>query len=88
MQASHYLEAKWSPPKYPIYTINVDGAVFSSQKAADIAVVVRDHEGNFIVGLSKGAVEVEAKAFEANIFFAKEVGSREFILEGDSVVTV
>ena len=40
-------------------------------------MVVRDHEGNFIAGLSKkihallGAVEVEAKAFEAGIFFAK-----------------
>ena len=56
-------------------------------------MVVRDHEGNFIVGLSKihaplGSVEVEAKAFEADTFFAKEEGIREFILEGDFVVTV
>jgi len=27
-------------------------------------------------------------AFEAGIFFAKEVGTREFILEGDSIVMV
>ena len=93
-QASHYLEAKWSPPKYLFYKINVDSAVFSSQNAAGIGVVVKDHEGNFIAGLSKkihtplGAIEVEAKAFEAGIFFAKEVGIREFILEGDSAVVV
>ena len=93
-QASHYQEAKWSPPKYLFYKINVDGAVFSSQKAAGIGVVVRDHEGNFISGLSKkihapfSAIEVEAKAFKASIFFAKEMGIREFILEGDSAVIV
>ena len=88
------MEAKWSPPKYPLYKINVDGEVFSSQKAAGIGVVIRDHGGNFIASLSKkihaplGAVEVETKAFEAGIFFAKEVGIREFILEGDSTITV
>ena len=93
-QASHYLEAKWSPPKYLFYKINVDGAIFSSQKVAGIGVVVKDHEGNFIASLSKkihaplGAIEVEARAFEVGIFFVKEVGIREFILEGDSAVIV
>ena len=93
-QASHHLEANWSPPNYPLYKINVDGAVFSSQKAAGIGVIVRDYEGNFIARLSKkihaplGAIEVEAKALEAGIFFEKEVGIREFILEGDSAVTI
>ena len=57
-------------------------------------MIVRDHEGNFTVGLSKkihaslGAIEVKAKAFKAGILFAKEVGIREFILEGDSAVIV
>ena len=93
-QASHYLEAKWSPPNYPLYKININGAVISSQKVAGIGVIVRDHEGNFTVGLSKkihaslGAIEVKAKAFKAGILFAKEVGIREFILEGDFAVTV
>lgn len=87
-QTSHYLEAKWFPLNYPLYKINVDGAVFSIPKVAGIGVIVRDHEGNFIVGLGKkilaslGAIEVEAKAFEVGIFFPKEVGIREFILEG------
>ena len=31
-----------------------------------------------------GAIEAETKAFEAGITFAKEVGIREFFLEGDS----
>ena len=45
----------------------------------------------FIAGLSKkihaplGIIEAEAKAFETGINFAKEVGIREFVLEGDSL---
>ena len=43
-----------------------------------------------MVGLSRkilaplGFIEAEAKAFEAGITFAKEVGIREFFLKGDS----
>ena len=33
-----------------------------------------------------GAMEVEAKAFEASLEFARDVVVQEFILEGDSVV--
>ena len=35
-----------------------------------------------------GIIEAEAKAFETNIIFAKEVGIREFVLEGDSLTIV
>lgn len=64
----------------PVYKINVDGVVFSSQKQARIGVIIRDSQGNFIAGLSKklnaplGAIEAEAKAFEEGIVFAGEVG--------------
>lgn len=33
-----------------------------------------------------GAIEAEAKAFEAGILFAKDIGIQEFILEGDSTI--
>ena len=33
-----------------------------------------------------GVVEAEAKAFEAGILFAKDIGIQEFILEGDSTI--
>ena len=53
--------------------------------AASVGVIIHDHKGNFIAGLSKkihaplGTIEVEAKAFEARIIFAKEVGIRDFV---------
>ncbi|XP_075645379.1 uncharacterized protein LOC142616404 [Castanea sativa] len=63
-------------------------------KAAGAGVIVRDHEGKFVAGLSKkihaplGTVEAKAKANEAGIIFAKEVGIKEFVLEGDSLIIV
>ena len=84
------LESKWLPPDEPSHKINVDGAVFASQKEAGVGVVIRDHEGKFIAGICKkfqvplGAVEVEAKALEAGMFFAVDMGIQDFILEGDS----
>ena len=94
LKASPHMEVNWSPPRYPLYKINVNGIVFSAQKAASVGVIVRDHEGRFIAVLSKkihdpfGAIEAEAKAFEVDIIFAKEVGIREFVLEGDSIIIV
>ena len=46
------VDVKWSPI-FPSYKINVDAAIFSTQKAAGVGVLIRDHEGNFIAGLSK-----------------------------------
>ena len=57
-------------------------------------MALNNHEGNFIASLSKkihallGIIEAEAKAFETSIIFAKEVGIREFVLEGDSLTIV
>ena len=94
LKASPHMEMNWSPPRYPLYMTNVDGVVFSAQKAASVGVIVRDHEGRFIAGLSKkihdplGAIVAEAKAFEVGIIFAKEVGIKESVLEGDSIIIV
>jgi len=86
------LDATWRPPKGGHFKINVDGVVFSKQKAVGIGVVIRDDEGRLEAALSKkipvrmGALEVEAKAFETGLLFAKDVGVRDVILEGDSLV--
>ncbi|XP_075665921.1 uncharacterized protein LOC142635688 [Castanea sativa] len=86
------LKSSWSPPLSPLFKVNVDGAVFSTQGAVGIGVVIRDDEGRVEVALSKrieaplGALEAEAKAFKAGILFAKDIGIQEFILEGDSIV--
>lgn len=83
------LEISWTPPTSPSYKINVDATIFSAQKNAGVGVIVRDHVGNFIPGLSKkihaslGTIEAKAKAFEAGVIFAKETGIRDFVLEGD-----
>ena len=35
-----------------------------------------------------GIIEAKAKAFETSIIFAKKVGIKEFVLEGDSLTIV
>lgn len=82
LKASPHIEVNWSPPMYPRFKINVDSVVFSAQKVAIVGVIVHDHEGRFIAGLSKkihdplGAIEVEAKAFEVALFL-----QRKWVLE-------
>ena len=57
----------------------MDGAVFSNNKEVGLGVVIRDHVGNFITGLSKkfwyslGGIEVEEKSFESGLVFAKDM---------------
>lgn len=64
------LNATWVPPTGSFYKVNVDGAVFSSQKEASVWVIIMDDNGLAVAALSKkipdplGALEVEAKAFE------------------------
>ncbi|KAK9998387.1 hypothetical protein SO802_017990 [Lithocarpus litseifolius] len=56
-----------------------------------LGVLVRYELGRVIAALSKrvqaplGAVEAKAKAFEAGMQFAKDIGIQDFILEGDSL---
>ena len=82
---------RWVPPRGGNFKINVDGAVFLKQKAVGVGVVIRDSEGRLEAAPSKkillplGAAEVEAKAFEVGLLFAKEVGVRDVVLEGDSI---
>lgn len=78
------LNATWVPPTVSFYKVNVDGAVFSSQKKeASVWVIIMDDNGLAVAALSKkipdplGALEVEAKAFEASIQLAKDVGIHE-----------
>ena len=72
--------ASWTPPPVTNFKVNVDGAIFSEQRAVGIGVVVRDDQGRVAATISKrinehlGAVEAEAKAFEAGLQFAKDSG--------------
>ena len=57
-----------------------------------VGVVIRDSEGRLEAALCKkillplGAAEVEAKAFEVGLLFAKDVGVCDVVLEGDSTI--
>ena len=84
----------WLPPSNQLYKVNVDGAVFKARKESGVGVIIHDANGLVVAALSKkfhaplGPLEVEAKAFESGLQFAKDVGLREFILEGDSLNVV
>lgn len=66
--------------------------MFASQKAAGLGVIIRDDRGIVEAAMSKkvlvslGAMEAEAKAFEAGLLLAKDIGIQDIILEGDSSV--
>ena len=57
-----------------------------------MGVIIRDNKGLVIAALSKnidaplGPLEIEAKAFEVGLQFAKDVGIYDLILMGDSLV--
>ena len=85
-------EVRWSPPPTARYKLNVDGAVFKTQKTAGVGVLIRDEQGQVIAALSQkinaplGALEVEAKAAEVALQFARDVGISDFIMEVDSLI--
>lgn len=93
-KSSQTCDSMWTPPIAPAYKVNVYGAVYSSQRAVGVRVIIQDHKGKFIAGLCKkiqaplGAIEVEAKAFELGLLLGKEVGILNFVLEGDSLIVV
>ena len=85
-------QSSWSPPLAHLFKVNVDGAVLSAQKAVGIGVIIRDGEGRVEAAIGKkifaplGAVEAEAKALEAGLLLAKDIGIQDLILEGDSII--
>ena len=56
--------------------------------------MVRDEKGNVIAAMSRkldfplGVLETEAKALEIGVNFAKEVGLRDVVFEGDSLLII
>ena len=65
--------------------------MFKAQKAAGVGVLIRDGNGSLIGACNKriiaplGAIEVEAKAIECGLQFAKDLSIQEFTLESDSL---
>ena len=83
---------QWLPPQDQTYKVNVDEAIFTKLKAMGIRVVIRDKEGKFKVALSKkiklplGLIEAKAMAVEVGVQFTKDVGIRDVMVEGDSLI--
>ena len=83
---------RWLPPQDQTYKVNVDEAVFTKLKAMGIGVVIRDKEGKFKVAFSKkiklplGPIEAKAMAVEVGVQFTKDVGIRDVMVEGDSLI--
>ena len=87
-------KATWLPPPPGSFKVNVDGALFSKTKQSGVGVMVRDKKGNVIAAMSRkldfplGVLETEAKALEIGVNFAKEVGLRDVVFEGDSLLII
>ncbi|XP_075645031.1 pyruvate, phosphate dikinase, chloroplastic-like [Castanea sativa] len=82
----------WTPPPSSVLKINVDGALSKTSSSVGIGVVIRDNAGRLIATLCKhfhvllGPIETEAKAFEAGLQLAWDLGLQNIVLEGDSLV--
>ena len=85
---------KWSPPPLNWYKVNVDDAVFRDQGGIGVGVVIRSDQGGVMGSMSKkihlpwGAIEAEAKAMKEGILLAWDLGLKNIIVEGDSLVVV
>ena len=69
----------------------MDGAIFSDLKAVGFGAIIRDEKGCVVAALSRklhtplGVAEAETKAAKMGLQFAKNIGVRDIILEGDSL---
>ena len=84
------LVSSWQHPPPEFIKVNVDRSVLWSVGRGGIGVVIRDHGGVWIVGLSRGVqcgevVRVELLAMLHDLVLAWELGCRRVICEIDSL---
>ena len=86
------VKGTWIPPPSNVFKVNVDAAVFTSQRAVGVGVIIKDDKGRIEAAISKkinaslGAVEAEAMAHEVGLVFARDIGIHNIIMEGDLLV--
>ena len=84
------VQVKWHPPDPHRFKMNVDGAVFTNQRATGFGMVMRDSQGTVLATTSKripatlAALEAKAKSMETAVHFAWD-GFREVYFEIDSI---
>ena len=82
---------RWKPPMPGVYKANVDGAVFKDQLTTGLGMIICGAVDQVVGALSQqiyaplSALEAEAKAMEAAMIFARDVGIQEVIFERDSL---
>ena len=85
---------QWRPPEFPYYKANFDAAIFKESSSAGIGVIIRDNRGEAIgalsmpTPLSNSVAVLEALACRRALFFAKEIGLRQVVFEGDSAMAI
>ncbi|XP_050251532.1 uncharacterized protein LOC126698394 [Quercus robur] len=81
---------RWCLPPKGTYKVNTDAAVFNNWGCCGFGVVIRNDKGELMGALCKkvefplGPIEAEAKATEASIYLAWDLGLKDIIVEGDS----
>ena len=81
---------RWCLPPKGTYKVNTDAVVFNNWGCCGFGVVIRNDQGELMGALCKkvefplGAIEAEAKATEAGIYLAWDLGLKDIVVEGDS----
>lgn len=82
---------RWVPPPPGQYKVNSDEAVFANLRKVGLGMMICDSNGNVIAALSNpivgplGALETKAKALEAGMRFALDIGIRDVVFECDAL---
>ncbi|MBA0845808.1 hypothetical protein Goarm_022782, partial [Gossypium armourianum] len=84
----------WRPPDYGIIKLNFDASFIQGKKLATTAVLARDYRGE-VVGADTYLFEevgdafvAKARACEKALLFARMMGFRRLIVEGDSLSVI
>ena len=86
------VKGTWIPPPSNVFKVNVDAAMFTSQRAVGVGVIIRDDKDRIKAAMSKKinaplrVVEAEAMAHEVGLVFAKDISIHNLIMEGDSLI--
>lgn len=78
--------AKWNPPSFCMYNVNIDGAIFKDLGAMIVGMIIRDEKGPLLVALSNkeqmvhDTESIECMVVIRALSFAKTIGIRGLIL--------
>ena len=83
-------EQHWKPSPQNMFKLNFDAAVFMKQQSSGIGAIIRNAQGEVMVGMSakgpyvRNGEEAEALACRNAMVFAMEARFSELVIEGDN----